>query len=134
MCSSLDRLSIEVIKLLLNDHGLNKPHCTCLKPLMDIFTTISKAGTIISTDLKEVGGLNVHVIHSLDAAVAVEFVFTQVFPLALDTNWVSCFVCLCNWNTYDGKLMLLVEISKKKKKKRTHGQLSIKRVNTVSML
>lgn len=54
VCSSLDRLSLEVIKLLLNDHGLNKPHCTCLKPLMDIFTTIGKTGTMISTDLKKV--------------------------------------------------------------------------------
>jgi len=101
---------------------------------MDIFTT-SRDHDFYRP--QEGGGLNVHVIHSLDAAVAVEFVFTQVFPLALYTNWVSCFVCLCNcniqylwWetNAYGW------EISKKKKKKRTHGQLSIKRVNTVSML
>jgi len=95
VCFSLDRLSVEVIKLLLNDHGLNKPHCTCLKPLMDIFTT-SRDHDFYRP--QEGGGLNVHVIHSLDAAVAVEFVFTQVFPLALYTNWVSCFVCLCNCN------------------------------------
>lgn len=78
---------------------------------------ISKAGTMISTDLNEGGGLNVHVIHSLDAAVAVEFVFTQVFPLALESKWVSCFVCLCRI-TCDGKLMLIDGISKEKKKRK----------------